>query len=575
MKYSQLLGKTAKTIREFDSANATLLQKAGYISQEMAGVYSYLPLGVRVIKKIEQIVREEMNTISNETILPILAPIENWQTTGRLNTFDVLFKAQKAKEEFTEASDHEFILGASHEEIATPLAKRYIISYKDLPLSLYQIQTKFRNEARPKSGLLRGREFRMKDMYSFHISEEDLDTYYYTCIDVYKRVYERLGIGHITYVTRASGGVFTSNFSHEFQTKSETGEDINFHVPSKNITFNKEIAPSKAPELDTKDEKVLPRKDIKGEGIIGVEALAKFLNIPVEKTTKTLIYETDTHGVIAAAVRGDYDVNEEKLQKIIGCNSLTLAREDVVKRVTNAEIGYAGILDLPEEVTVYMDDSMKDRKNFECGANKTNYHSININFGRDIPLPDQFYDVKVAKEGDMYPETGEVYEVFRGSEVGNIFPLGTKYTDAFNLNFTDEHGVQQPIHMGCYGIGTSRVMGIIVEALHDEKGIVWPKQIAPFTCHLLDLSGGDNTTKQRADSVYKQLTQAGIETLYDDRADIRAGEKFTDADLIGIPYRVVVSKKTGEKIELKKRTGADAQIMDIDSFIQQILSSKP
>jgi prolyl-tRNA synthetase len=414
MRYSLLFGKTKKLSKEFESVNATLLLKAGYINMTTAGVYTYLPLGLKVLKKIEDIVRKEMNTVAQEILMPSMSPVEFWKRTGRLDTFDCLFKAVGANELSKTKNSSEYVLNATHEEIVTPLAKDYIVSYKQLPFCVYQIQTKFRNEPRAKSGLLRGREFRMKDAYSFHTTTEDMIAYYDNMKTVYKKIYDNLGIGEDTYIVKASGGEFTKNFSHEYQTKCETGED-----------------------------------------------------------------------------------------------------------------------------TIYLDKETGECVNFEVVDD---------------------------------PENPK-YEKFKSSEVGNIFPLETKYSDSFDFNFVDEKGQKKKVVMGCYGIGISRVMGVIVEKFHDEKGIVWPKEIAPFSVHLVGLNMDDKDVKAKAEEIYKQLMDKGVEVLFDDRVDAGTGEKFGDADLIGIPLRVIVSKKTlnsGDVFEVKKRNEQDSKMLSLEEIIKTI-----
>ena len=304
-----------------------------------------------------------------------------------------------------------------------------------------------------------------------------------------------------------------------------------------------------------------------GEHIVGVDDLVKFLNLPANKTVKTLIYETDKKEVIVAAVRGDYDINEIKLQKVADCDKLELASEATVKNITGAEIGYAGIINLPVNIKVYIDDSIENLVNFECGANKTDYHCINVNWGRDLQKPEKFYDIKLAKEGDLFPETEEAYETFKACEVGNIFPLGTKYSKAFNYNYTDEDGSQKLVFMGSYGLGTSRVMGVLVEKFNDDKGIIWPEAVAPYKVHLIGLNMEDESIKQKANAIYEVLEKTGVEVFFDDREEVSAGEKFADADLIGIPMRVVVSKKTGEKVEVKKRNEKEAKLVEMEKFV--------
>ncbi len=570
MLYSKFFGKTKKSSKEYDSVNATLLIKGGFIDQVMAGTYTYLTLGLKVLNKIEQIIREEMDTIGQEVLMPALTPISSWQQTGRFETVDVLMKTTPANIFAKAKNDTEYVLNPTHEEVVTPLAQKFILSYKDFPFGLYQIQNKFRNEPRVKSGLLRGREFRMKDLYSFHTSEEDLKKYYEKSKVVYMGVFERLGIGKDTVIALASGGSFTDDYSHEFQTICDTGEDTLFYEKNSNTYFNKEVAPSQAPKVQYEDKEKLPRKDVKGQGIIGVEELADYLKIPVEKTTKTLIFETDDKRVIVAAVRGGYDINEEKLRKVVKCKALKLADEKTVKKVTGAEVGYTGILNLPKEVELYIDESVGGRLNFETGANKTDYHSINVNFGRDLPIPKKFYDLKVAKEGDLNPESNEKYQVFKASEVGNIFPLYTKFTEAFNYKFIDRDGREKPIYMGCYGIGPSRIMGIIVEKYHDDKGIIWPKAVAPFQIHLIGLDLKEKSIKSKVHQVYQELKKQNLEVLFDDREEVSAGEKFADADLIGIPIRLVVSKRSGNKIELKRRNEKKTELLTLPDIIKSL-----
>lgn len=564
MKFTQNPFRTTKTVSsDLVSKNAKLLTQASFIHQEVAGIYTFLPLGLRVLNKIEKIIREEMDKVAIEIQMTSLAPKKIWEETGRINTVDVLMKTSGANEASLAKSNTEYVLNSTHEEMVTPLVQEFAHSYKDFPVAVYQIQTKFRNEPRAKTGLLRCREFRMKDAYSFHRSVEDLKRYYEVMKEVYMTVFRRVGLGDDTVIALASGGDFTTDYSHEFQTIVDAGEDTLFIVKSKNLCFNREVAPSQAPKLNDDQEEPKPMTDVEGIGMIGVDELAKFLQIPVEKTTKTLLFETDKGEVIAAAVRGGYDVDEEKLKKVVDAKSLKLASADVVKKVTGAEVGYAGPLNLPDSVKVYFDESTSNRRNFECGANKTHYHTINVNWERDLPLPEQFYDFKVAKEGDIYPETGEVYEVKRGCEVGNIFPLHTKFSKAFNFTYLDEQGKPQTLYMGCYGIGSSRLLGVIVEKYADDKGLVWPKQLAPFTVHLIDIQQHD-----RGQEIYDHLQAAGIEVIWDDR-DARAGEKFADADLIGVPYRAVVSTKTGDKIELKERTSNETQLVTLEELLER------
>jgi prolyl-tRNA synthetase len=565
MKFSQLHTRTIKEAREYDSVNATLLTQAGFIDQVMAGVYAFLPLGLRVLNKIETIVREEMDKIGTEISMPSLSPMTLWQQSGRLETIDVLMKTTGANEISKRKSTKEYILNATHEEIVTPIAKKFNASYKDFPFAFYQIQTKFRNEARAKSGLLRGREFRMKDLYSFHTSEEELMDYYQKAKEAYMAVYRRLGIGDDTYIVQASGGAFTDNYSHEFQVKCETGEDQVFLDPVSKVAFNQEIAPSRAPVFDQAGEQPQPLHKTLTKGITGMQALVEFLQVDPRRCVKTLIYQTSNGQLIAAAVRGDYDISDEKLRHATGATSLSLASETVVREATGAETGYAGLIGLPDSVKVFVDDSLQGIINFECGANETDYHFTNVNWGRDLPEPETYHDLKVVKPGDISPESNQPYEVFVGSEVGNIFPLGTKYSQAFDFTFADQNGKEQLVQMGCYGIGITRLMGVLVEKFHDEKGIIWPESVAPFRVHLISLRGAEAQAQQ----LYQNLAQQGVEVLWDER-EVSPGIKFADADLIGIPIRLVVSERTSGQVEWKQRNSDTSELLSVEDTLSRL-----
>jgi prolyl-tRNA synthetase len=554
MKFSSSFIKTKKEISsEIESVNGQLLTKGGFIHQEIAGVYTYMPLGVRVLTKIEDIVRKHMDKVGAEIFMPSLHPKSIWKQSGRLENVDVLFQASGANEISRQRNSTEYILAPTHEDMITPLVKEFVHSYKDLPVAVYQIQTKFRNEARAKSGILRGREFRMKDLYSFHSGINDLMEFYGKVKEIYKDIFNELGLSDAV-VALASGGDFTKNYSHEFQVKTEAGEDLIFYYENSVLYYNREVAESKAPDNLTYSRELKPMESIEGAGVIGVEDLVKHLNVNEDQTVKTLIFQTETNEIVIAAVRGDYDINEIKLKKLVECSYLNLATAETVKKVTGAEIGYAGIVNLPENVKVFIDDSIENMVNFECGANKTYYHNVNVNWDRDLKHPDKFYDIKLAKAGDLNPETGKVLETFKACEVGNIFPLNTKFSDAFEFTYADEIDSQKPIYMGSYGIGTSRVMGVIVEKFHDDKGIIWPESVAPYKYHLI--TDNDVTANEKANELYNAL---GDDCLWDDRTDATLGQKFADADLIGNPFRIVCTKRSLEKggFEVKRRSSEE------------------
>jgi len=404
----------------------------------------------------------------------------------------------------------------------------------------------------------------MKDAYSFHLSVEDFEKYYDVMTNAYHRIFKRLGIGDTTVFVAASGGDF-SKFSHEFQTISPIGEDEIFWDEVDEQWLNREIVPALARPWSNADESPAPMQDVEGVGLIGVEVLADFLKIPLEKTTKTILFETETGDVIAAAVRGEYEIDEKKLVNIVGCEQLTLATPETVKRVTGAEVGYAGVLNLPASVKVFWDDSCAGRVNFEMGANRTNFHTINVNFGRDLPQPENFVDIKVPRTGDLNPKSKKPYRTEQAIEVGNIFPLSTKFSKAFNFSH-DGH----PVVMGCYGIGISRLMGTIAELFADDRGLVWPKQIAPARVYLAPI-GRSDAPFELANKLYTELQSAGVSVLFDDRRDKKTGPgtKFADAELLGIPHRVVISERGIEAgtAEVVDRSSGKTTAVKLDELV--------
>lgn len=562
MKLSHYFLKTSKTVSDDDtSVSARLLKQGGFIQESVAGRYYFLPAGQRVQERIMAIIKEEMDAAgAQEMLAPILHPLELWKETNRTNTTG--FELMKVRDR----RGSEFVLGGTAEEMFVDLVRKFTLSYRDLPFHLYQFSPKFRDELRARGGLLRVREFIMKDGYSFHADEEDFRREYENIKKTYSRIFERLGLQ--TVVVEADNGYIGGEYCHEFIVESDAGESRYFTTSDGSYAAHEDVAKFEK-YRDAGDEKMLARQDVEGKGIIGVAELAKFLGIPVEKTTKTILFETEKGEVVAAAINGIYDINETKLKNVIGCAELSLARPEVVENVTGAKVGYAGILNLPGAVRVVMDDSLRGRKNFECGANRTDYHSININFGRDVAEPERFYDIALAKEGYMaVGGLGKLVEK-KGIEVGNVFQLGLHYSSRMEgATYTDAEGKEQPFYMGCYGIGIGRSMAAVVEKHHDEKGIVWPGSITPFHAHLIALDGGF----EEANRLYEGMKKAGIEVLYDDR-DKTAGEKFADADLIGVPLRVVVSKKTLAQgsVEVKKRGESDAHLIPFADAVSPIL----
>jgi prolyl-tRNA synthetase len=406
----------------------------------------------------------------------------------------------------------------------------------------------------------------MKDAYSFDADEPGFKASYEAMRQAYHRICERIGFRYRA--VEADSGAIGGSQSQEFVVLADTGEDTILFCDRCDYAANQERAESRLPQF-AQDPEPKPMEAVLGEGLIGVEPLAKFLNIPVWKTTKTLIYEADD-SIVAVVVRGDCDVNELKVANFLGCKRLRLAPAQTIKQLTGAEVGYAGPIGLPPSVRIIADHAVSNRVNFECGANKTNYHNINVNFGRDVPIP-ELGDFKLAKAGDGCPRCDGTLQAARGIEVGHIFELGTKYSEAMNCRYLDSQGKSQPVVMGCYGIGITRMAAAWIEQNHDDKGIIWSPQIAPFALHLVGLNLEDPAVSAHADAVYKQLQEAGIEVLFDDRP-ARAGEKFSDADLIGIPARVTISKRTLEqqKLEFKSRGENQSELLTLEQIQARI-----
>jgi prolyl-tRNA synthetase len=764
MKISQNFTKTTyESPADETSCNAQLLIRAGYINKTMPGVYSYMPLGLKMLNKIENIVRKNMNSIGGQEILMnSLHPKDWWIKANRWDNVDILFKLKSQ-------TNNEYALACSHEEQVVPIASSYFKSYKDLPdyskllfsytkdesleytkreavhfiiynpktnkylltdfgdnlnpnfhpigggmyegetiiqtakremleetgfdfdmltnwqyigrvqnqykgvrynqkgnnynlishlifvstdqindqfndvdndffiskwfsfkeldgkvllgfqkvieshisdnlhatfpLCIYQIQTKFRDELRAKSGLLRGREFRMKDMYDFHTNKESQDAYYELVKQTYHKIYSELGLK--SYATTASGGIFTTNISHEFQVECSAGEDWVYKDSVSGEVFNEEMAPCEAPVFDLRNEEMKPKQDIELVDVVGVEALCKALNISVERTTKTILYEDYKGNLIVAVVRGDRTINEAKLTNIVGTH-IKLASEETILKFTKSKIGYAGVVNLPVNTKVFWDKSCQYLHNFETGTNKTGYHTINVCFGRDLNYPDAFFDITEVQEGDINPNTKTKYDKLKTAEVGNIFKLDDKYTKAFGVTYTDQDNKPKTPLMNCHGIGTSRCMAIIAELYSDEKGLKLPKQVAPFEIYLVTQSDKDPEVNQKimnlAEGIYSgklkliqnshskyQLldTENTVEllafakdnsdfavsdlaiheeVLWDDRTQkTTLGEKLKDAELIGLPIILVITKRSLENggIELIIRSTGEKQILKV------------
>lgn len=576
MLYSQLFGKTKLNFpHDANSLNAKYLTQAGFIDQLAAGIYNFLPLGIRVLQKINHIIREEMNKVDGQEILmPSLHPLEIWEKTGRSLTMDDILYRTKS------GNNKDFVFGPSHEETVTPLAKRFIQSYKDLPFALYQIQTKFRDETRAKSGVLRCREFGMKDMYSFHRDEKDLDEYYERVKQAYLNVYKRCGLE--AYVVEASGGAFTEKLSHEFSVITSAGEDRIIVCKKCGIAQNIEIAEGKIAELD-EQEKELEVREKNVDRDFSIAASARVHNVPEWKILKTVIYKAES-GFFGVLLRGDLQVNEHKLTRYLGKILRPATAEEIldiglvqgfISPVTLTDEGKLEPLQIKIgghsiPLPFLADHSINQVKNFITGANKYHVDLVNINPGRDFTVKD-FSDFVSVEKGFYCQQCDLPLEEEKAVEAGNIFKLGTKYSKDFDVCFTDENGERKMVIMGCYGIGNTRLVGTIVEASHDEKGIIWPKSVAPFLVYLLTL-GSEPEVKQEAQRIYQDILSQNIDVLFDDR-DESAGKKLKDADLIGIPLRLVVSKRTLAEtgLEWKLRSAPESRIVKRDDVLKEII----
>jgi prolyl-tRNA synthetase len=552
MRLSKLFGKTQREIpAEAETASHQLLLRAGMIAQVAAGVYSYLPLAWRALKKIENIIREEMDAAGGqELMMPVLQPLELWQETGRDQAFG------KGLFTLCDRRDRNLCLGPTHEEIVTKLVSQYVRSYRDLPLLLYQIQTKFRDEPRPRAGLLRVREFTMKDLYSFDTDEEGLSRSYNRMLEAYQNIYARCGLP--TLLVEADSGAIGGKDSHEFMVVTETGEDEVIYCPECHYSANAEKAQSVKGEAP--DEKPLPLEEVKTPGAATIEEVSRFLAIAPSRTLKAVFYVADGE-LIFVVIRGDLEVNEVKLKNALKCYELRLATE---AEVTGAGIvaGAASPVGL-SNIKVVADDSVTSGVNLVAGANQAETHLKNVNYPRDFSA-DVLTDIARAHAGEQCPRCQGKLLSAHGIEVGHIFKLGTFLSQKLGATFTDPDGLSHPIVMGCYGIGLGRLLAAAIEQNHDDKGIVWPPSIAPYDLYLCPLYFDNPEVAAATERLYNELTQAGWEVLFDDRVE-SPGVKFNDADLLGMPVRVTVSPRTLEKdsAEIKRRPEKQAEVVPL------------
>jgi len=559
MRLSKLFGKTQREIpAEADTASHRLMLRAGMIRQLTAGVYSYLPLAVRALRKIEDIIRDEMNKAGGQEVsLPVLQPIELWQKTGRDAAFG------KGLFTLSDRRQRQLVLGPTHEEVITELVSHNTQSYRDLPLMLYQIQTKFRDEPRPRGGLVRVREFTMKDLYSFDTDEEGLSESYQKMLSAYSNIYSRCRLPAM--LVEADSGAIGGKDSHEFMVISDVGEDEIIYCDNCNCATNAE----KAKSIKSKAENgaPLPIEEMATPGYRTIEEVSDFLNIPRSCTLKAVFYITDGE-LVFVVIRGDIEVNEVKLKNVLNCTELRLATEDEVIKAgiiagSASPVGLKGI-------KVVADDSVTSGTNFAAGANKTDTHLRNVNYPRDFKA-DIVTDISLARAGETCPSCGGKLLSEQGIEIGHIFKLGTFLSNKLGAFFIDTEGNSRPIIMGCYGIGIGRLMAAIIELHNDDKGIIWPLSVAPYTTYLCPLFMENEEVKDKAESLYAELEAQGFEVLYDDR-DESTGVKFNDADLLGIPLRVTISPRSLEKgsIELKWRSENKAELVLLKEAVKKI-----
>ena len=559
MKMSNMLISTLREVpAEAEIDSHKLMLRAGMIRKMAAGIYNYMPLGLKVLKNVEEIVREEMNAAgAQEFLASAMIPAELWQESGRWDAYGAeMFRVK-------DRGDRDFCLGPTHEEVFTDIARNEIKSYKQLPLNLYQIQTKYRDERRPRFGVMRSREFIMKDAYSFDKDQAGLDIAFDKMHDAYVKIFNRCGLD-AKCVEADSGAIGGSN-SAEFMVKSEVGEDDVVFCSSCNYAANIE----KAVSTPDKEEKVELKELNKVEtpNARTIEEVAAFFNTDAKKFAKTILFNADGK-IVAVMVRGDREINEVKVSNAIGeVTNLDLASNEEVHNATGAAVGFAGPIGIKVDILL-VDEEVANMYNFIAGANETGYHVENVNYGRDFE--GVVGDFRNVTEGEKCPCCGAPITIARGTEVGHIFKLGTKYSAAMNANFIDEDGKEKPFVMGCYGIGVTRTLASIIEQHHDENGIIWPLSVAPYHISVIPVNVKDEEQVKVANELYEQLTSMGVEALLDDRNE-RAGVKFKDSELMGIPMRVTVGKKIGDgEVEFKLRDGEKevVKISDVCNLVK-------
>ena len=558
MKLSESFFYTLREdVKDEESVSGNLLVKSGMFKKVGNGIYMKMPLGKKVAQNVEKIIREEMNNAgAKEVTMPMLLPIEVFKKSKRYELFGPsIFK-------LNDRYNRPYVLGPTHEEFFVLAAMMKSKSYKDFPYTLYQIGNKYRDEVRPRLGLIRTREFTMKDAYSFDINQEECDKSYKKQFDAYNKICKEVGLNYA--VVRADTGVMGGLLSEEFQAVTDVGEDILVLCDKCDYASNIEVSKCVDEEINNNEEKMSKEK-VYTPNSGTIEDVSKLLNMDASKFVKTLIYKIDGK-FYACLVQGDKEVNEVKLGKLLGAKEVELAEAEDVVKITNAKVGFAGPIGL--NIPVIMDNGVKYMRNFIVGANETDHHYKNVNL-EDFEVY-KIADIRNVKEHDRCPNCDGHLVFKKGIEIGNTFKLGTKYSESLGLNYSDENNELKPVVMGCYGIGIERIIAALVEQNHDEKGIIWPMNIAPFKVCIVQISDKDEKQKEVANNLYNTLNSMGIDTLLDDRNE-RPGVKFNDMDLIGIPVRITVGKKVEENnVEFKLRNSDEVEIVSIDGVIEKI-----
>lgn len=559
MRQSSTLIPTLREVpADADIKSHQLLLRAGYMRQNASGVYSFLPLGKRVLQKVEQIVREEMDRAGSvELLMPALQQAELWQESGRWYSYGPELMRMKDRH------GREFALGATHEEVITSLLRDEVKSYKRLPLNLYQIQTKFRDEKRPRFGLLRGREFIMKDAYSFHASQESLDEVYDKMFAAYSRIFERCGLNFRAVI--ADSGAMGGKDTHEFMVLSEIGEDTIAYSDTSSYAANVEMAPVvNTYEKSGESEKELTKVETPNQH--SIEDVAAFLNVEATSCIKSLLFKVDDRFVLVL-VRGDHEVNDIKVKNYFEASVVELATPEETKEVLKCAVGSVGPIGVSDSVEVVADHAVKAIANGVCGANEEGYHYTNVN---ERNFNATYEDFRFIQEGDQSPDGQGVIKFAKGIEVGHVFKLGTRYSEAMGATYLDETGRSQPMIMGCYGIGVSRTVAAIAEQFNDENGLLWPEAVTPYQVHVIPVNVKNDEQRELGEKLYNELLDNRFEVLLDDRQE-RAGVKFADSDLIGLPVRVTVGKRASEGIvEVKVRKTGESLEVSVDNLVSTV-----